>query len=147
MKVRDVMTKHPVYCTAETTLEAAARLMASCDCGALPVLADPEGFPLGIITDRDMAVRGLARGEGPSAHVRECMTMPAITITDDADLDDCIDLLEERQIRRVIVVDDTGRCIGILAQADIATHASKRKAGKLLRYVSQPSATPMSPLY
>ena len=67
------------------------------------------------------------------------MTTPAITVTEETDLDDCIEMLERAQIRRMIVVDDRGRCTGIVAQADIASHTSKRKTGELLRSVSRPS--------
>lgn len=63
--------------------------------------------------------------------------MPVYTVTEDTDLADCIEMLEQRQIRRAVVVDSTGRCIGIIAQADIASHASKRTAGELLQYVSR----------
>src|SRR5687768_6862461 len=103
MKVREVMTQHPICCTPDTTLEAAACLMCDCDCGAIPVVGDLlTKMPVGIITDRDIVVRGVATGRKGNALVRECMTTPAFTITEDADLDDCIELLEQRQIRRVL---------------------------------------------
>lgn len=145
MKVRDAMTRFPATCTPDTTLEAAARLMVSADCGGIPVIGELDEFPIGMITDRDMVVRALALGRGPDVPVRDCMTMPAITVTEETDLDDCIEVLEQRQIRRAIVVDHSGRCSGIIAQADIASHASKRKAGELLREVSQPVVIPSPP--
>jgi len=140
MKIRDVMSEEPTCVTPETSLEACARLMADCDCGALPVVGDLAArFPIGLITDRDIVTRMLAAGKNPLVHTaRDCMTMPAITITDDTNLEDVIDLLEINQIRRVIVVDRDGRTCGIIAQADIASHTSKRKAGELVREVSQP---------
>ncbi len=131
------MTRFPAICTPSTTIQAAARLMVSADCGAIPVTGELDEFPLGIITDRDIAVRGTANGRGPETLVSECMTMPVFTVTEDTDLADCIELLEERQVRRAIVVDTTGRCVGIISQADIASHASKRTAGELLQYVSR----------
>jgi CBS domain-containing protein len=139
MKVIDVMTARPTYCLPDTGLAAVAELMRKCDCGAIPVVGDADGrFPVGMITDRDIVTRALAGGRNPLQLVaRDCMTMPAITITENSDLEECLDLLEERQIRRVIVVDTKGRCSGIVAQADIAAHASKRESGKLLRKVSK----------
>jgi CBS domain-containing protein len=142
MKVRDAMTRSPATCTPTMTIAEAARLMANADCGSLPVLGEDDEFPIGMITDRDIAVRAVAAGRGPETLVGECMSTTAHTITEDARLDDCIELLELRQIRRAIVVDHTGRCVGVIAQADIASHASKRKSGELLRSVSQPSEAP-----
>jgi CBS domain-containing protein len=139
MRVREVMTKSPATCTPQTTIAEAARMMLHADCGALPVVGEDDDFPIGMITDRDIAIRAVAAGRGPDTLVGECMTAPAHTVTEDARLDDCIELLELRQIRRAIVVDRDGRCVGVIAQADIASHASKRKSGELLRNVSQPS--------
>jgi CBS domain-containing protein len=141
MRVRDVMTADPTCCTPDTSLEAVARLMVDCDCGAIPVVGDLAAkFPIGIITDRDIVTRAVAGGKNPlELTARDCMTMPAITMTEDTKLDDCCDLLELNQIRRVIIVDRDGRVCGVVAQADIAAHASKRVAGELVREVSQPT--------
>jgi CBS domain-containing protein len=140
MKVRDLMTRHPICCSPDDSLETAARRMADGDCGAIPVIDEVERFPIGIITDRDIVVRAVATAGTTDLRVRDCMTAPAVTVTEDMDLNDCVSLLEQAQLRRLIVVDRDGRCSGIVAQADIASHASKRKTGELLRYVSQPSA-------
>jgi predicted transcriptional regulator len=114
--------------------------MADGDCGAIPVIDEVERFPIGIITDRDIVVRAVATAGTTELRVRDCMTSPAVTVTEDMDLNDCVSLLEKAQLRRLIVVDRDGRCAGIVAQADVASHASKRKTGELLRYVSRPSA-------
>jgi len=142
MKISDVMTKSPTCATPDTSLTDVATMMIDCDCGAIPVVGDEAArLPLGMITDRDIVVRSVAAGLDPSTMVvRDCMSTPAITIRDDLGLRDAIDLLEEHQIRRAIVVDRLGKCVGIVASADIAAHASKRKAGELLREVSQPWA-------
>lgn len=139
-KVKDVMTRDPVCCTPESPLEAVAQLMKQQDCGALPVVGDlVDRYPIGIITDRDIVIRALADGVNPlGLTARDCMTAPAETVTEDTTLDDCIEVLEERQIRRVIVVDQGGHCTGIVAQADVAIHASKHEAGELLKEVSRP---------
>jgi predicted transcriptional regulator len=69
--------------------------------------------------------------------VRECMTSPVVTVTDDTPLDDCMKLLELSLIRRVVVVDDQGACVGIVALADVALCASKRETGDLVREMSK----------
>lgn len=142
MKIMDVMTKQPSCCTPDASLEAVARMMIDCDCGAIPVVTDLYGrMPIGIITDRDIVVRAVAAGLDPCGmSARDCMTVPAFTVTEDSSVDECIELLEERQIRRAIVVDQVGRCTGIVAQADIAQHTSKRRTGELLQHVSKPTA-------
>lgn len=116
--------------------------MAEQDCGALPVVGDLVGrVPLGIVTDRDIVTRTIAKGRDPMMLlVRDCMTSPALTIVEDARLHECVEMLELSQIRRVIVVDKYGSCSGVVAQADIALHASKRETGDLVREMSKPSA-------
>ncbi|PYQ44361.1 MAG: hypothetical protein DMF77_07360, partial [Acidobacteria bacterium] len=69
----------------------------------------------------------------------DCMTSPPVTVTPEASLSECCDILEAKQIRRVPVVDHTGRCIGMVSQADIARHAPKHEAAEVLKQVSQPS--------
>jgi CBS domain-containing protein len=141
MKVREVMTKDPSCCTPDTSLEAVARLMVECDCGVIPVVGDLGGkFPIGVITDRDIVTRVIAGGKNPlELTARDCMTMPAITVTADTSLQDCCDLLELNQIRRVLIVDRDGHLAGVVAQADVAAHGSRRLAGELVREVSQPT--------
>jgi CBS domain-containing protein len=91
-----------------------------------------------MVTDRDIVVRTIADGLDPlTLTARDCMTTPAVTVSEDQDIGDVVDLLERRQLRRVIVIDATGAISGIVSLADIATHASKRKSGELLREVSQ----------
>ncbi len=139
MKVRDVMTRSPTCATPDARLEAVARMMIQCDCGAIPIVAEESGIPLGMVTDRDIVIRTIADGLDPLVlTARDCMTTPAIVANEDDDLRDLVELAERRQVRRVIVVDSTGVLCGIVSAADIASHASKRKTGELLREVSQP---------
>src|SRR5437899_538638 len=120
MRVRDVMTRAPACCTPDTSIADATRLMVEHDCGALPVVGDLVARkPLGIITDRDIVTRTIAKNHDPmTMTVRDCMTSPAVTIVEDARLYECVQLLELTQIRRVIAVDAGGACSGIVAQAD-----------------------------
>lgn len=140
MKISDVMTKSPQCATADTSLTDIARMMIDCDCGAVPVVGDlATRLPVGMVTDRDIVVRAIAAGLDPATMVaRDVMSTPAITIREDLSLRDAIAMLEDHQIRRAIVVDHLGACAGIVAPADVAAHASKRKAGELLQEVSQP---------
>ncbi|CAN5850372.1 CBS domain-containing protein [soil metagenome] len=141
-KVSKVMTKKPTYCSPRTSLHDVARMMRDADCGAIPVVGE-DTFPIGMITDRDIVLRSVALGKDPASMIAgDCMSAPAITITEDADLDDCIEALELAQIRRVIIVDRKGRTTGIIAQADIASYASKKETGALLRAVSKPEPKP-----
>lgn len=142
MRVRNVMTKDPVCCTPDMSIDTVARMMSSVNCGAIPVVGDlVRRLPIGMVTDRDIVTRVIAMGRDPRGmSVRECMTSPAITIVADTRVHDCVQLLELSQIRRVIVVDDAGACCGIVAQADIARHTSKRETGDLVRELSKPNA-------
>lgn len=139
MKARDVMTKCPTCATPDARIEAIARMMVQADCGAIPIVSAETGLPLGLITDRDIVVRSVADGLDPlGLTARDCMTTPPVCVNEAEDLDDVVDLLERRQIRRAMVIDETGALSGILSLADVAIHASKRKAGELLREVSTP---------
>ncbi len=139
MRVKEIMTAAPATCSEDTPLQEIARTMVGRDCGSVPVVATSGTTLAGIITDRDMVVRAIAEGRNPlTLTARECMTTPAISIREDASLDDCTDLMEAKKIRRVPVVDASGSVIGIVAQADIARCASRKEAGELVRDVSTP---------
>jgi len=140
MKVNEIMTAVPAVCGPDTPLEEVARTMVGRDCGAIPVVSQDSREVAGIITDRDMVVRAVAEGRNPlSLTASSCMTSPVFTIREDASLDDCTDLMESKKVRRVPVVSATGALVGIVAQADIARHASRKEAGELVRDVSAPS--------
>lgn len=140
MKVKEIMTANPAVCTPETRLQDVARTMVGRDCGSVPVVrAQGTRDLVGIITDRDMVVRAIGEGRNPlELTVSACMTSPVITIREDASVDECTDLMEAKKIRRVPVVDASGALAGIVAQADIARHASRKDAGELVRDVSAP---------
>jgi CBS domain-containing protein len=138
MKLTEIMTRNPAVCSEDTAVQEVARTMVSRDCGALPV-ARAGGAPSGIITDRDVVVRAVAAGKNPlTLTARDCMTSPAITIREDASVEECTELMQAKKIRRILVVDSSGALVGIVAQADIARHASRKDAGELVRDVSGP---------
>ena len=142
MKVQEIMTKSPTFCTRDTGLQAAARMMCDSDCGELPVVDGQKTMkPIGVITDRDITCRAVAQGKNPlELKVSDCMSSPAITVTPETDVDECCELLEQHQIRRVPVVDKNGRCCGIVAQADIARRLAPQKTAEVVREVSQAAA-------
>jgi len=138
MKVKEFMTASPATCTEDTPLQDIARTMVGRDCGSVPVVGRDLAL-IGMITDRDIVVRAIAEGRNPlTLTARDCMTRPAIWIREDASLDECTDLMEARKIRRLPVVDASGALAGIVAQADVARHASRKDAGELVRDVSAP---------
>jgi CBS domain-containing protein len=137
-KVSEFMTKQPVCVTPRTPLAQVARLMKECGCGAIPIVGD-DTFPIGIITDRDIVMRAVAEGKDPSTLTAgDIMSTPATTIVENATLGDCREALELGQIRRIIVVDRSGRTTGIVSQADLASHLKKKHAGEMLRAISKP---------
>lgn len=138
MQVREIMTENPACCRRETSMQEAAKLMVDCDCGEIPVIDDNEKL-VGVVTDRDLACRGLAQGKGPDTPVQDVMSRQVVTVTPETDVQDCIDKMERNQIRRVPVVDENGSCCGIVAQADIARRAPERETAEVVREVSQPA--------
>ncbi len=139
---RDVMTPDPACCTPEMPLDQVAKLMVQHDCGEIPVI-DRSNRPVGVITDRDIVCRAVADGKNPMAHTaRECMTEPVITAQASASLEDVVSQMEKHQIRRILVVDESGCCAGIIAQADIARLAREHDVAELVREVSRDTAQP-----
>lgn len=143
MQVKDIMTSDPACCTPDSTLQRAAEMMVEYDCGEIPVVENIASMkPVGVITDRDITCRTVAKGLNPLAMtVSECMTTPCVTVTPDTSLDECCRLMEEKQIRRVPVVDEGGACCGIVALADVARHAGKRDTAEVVKEVSEPSGS------
>lgn len=141
MQVRDIMTENPACCSPETSIREAAKLMADNDCGEIPVL-DQRGQLVGTITDRDIACRCVAEGRSPDTPVREAMSSPVITVTAETSLEDCCRTMEENQIRRVPVVDQSGSCCGIVSQADVALRASRDQTAEIVHEVSEPTREP-----
>ena len=143
MQVKDIMTPDPACCTPDSTLQRAAEMMVEHDCGEIPVVENAASMlPVGVITDRDITCRTVAKGLNPlTMTVSECMTTPCITVMPDMSLDECCRVLEENQIRRVPVVDAGGACCGIVALADIARNAAKRETAEVVKEVSEPSAS------
>ena len=139
---RDIMTRDPACCSPRTTVDEVAKMMVDNDCGEIPVI-DGSNQPIGVVTDRDIVCRLLAAGKNPLDYNAErCMSTPVIAVRESTPLEKCAQIMEESQIRRVPVVDGGGMVCGIVSQADIAKHASRRITAELVRDVSQPATLP-----
>ncbi len=138
---KDVMTPNPKCCSPETPLNEVARLMVDADCGEIPVV-DASNRLIGVVTDRDIVCRVVAKGQNPaSCCAEDAMTKPVVAVPGDTTLAEVLAVMEENQIRRVPVVDASGCCCGIIAQADVAMVARDSDVGELVREVSR-DATP-----
>lgn len=139
MDVIDCMKPSPIACKATDTLSFAATLMKNNDIGFLPVLRR-DGLVEGVITDRDIVCRGIAVGKNPaSSQLLECMSSPPITADVLQDINACIDLMKERQVKRILITSDNGACCGVVSQKDIAQSAPAEVAGEVSRGLTQPS--------
>jgi CBS domain-containing protein len=140
MRVKDIMTPNPACCTADAPAQEAARLMRDHDCGAIPVVED-GGRLVAMVTDRDLTVRLTAEGKGPDTPVREAMTERPTTAVPEDEVETVREVMIREKVRRVPVVDENGRCVGIVAQADIALEdgaASDREVGRIVEAISEP---------
>jgi CBS domain-containing protein len=140
VQVKDVMTEGPTWCTKDTSLTDVARLMVQADCGIIPVVEGNDHKLIGVITDRDIVCRTLADGKDPyQMAAGDCMTVPPLAVPPNADLDAAARLMKEHQVRRVFVQDDSGRCLGVISQADLARSAPDRQTADVIKRVSQPA--------
>ena len=141
-KISEVMTQRPRAVTAQTTVREAARLMDEEDVGSLPVVDEGERL-IGIVTDRDVAVRVVGRGlDSDKTAVGDVDSTDIAVLTPDHDLDDALRLMAKEQVRRVPIVVRENQLVGILAQADVA-HAGKEKAtGEVVEAISRAPGGP-----
>ena len=140
-KVHEVMTDRPRCVTPETPVSEAAQLMKSDDVGSLPIL-DGEQLA-GMVTDRDIVIRAIADGKDPRGMpVREIASREIVTVRADDDLSDALKLMASQQVRRLPVVDDDNRLVGIVAQADIAVAAKEKAVGEMVEEISKSPTGP-----
>lgn len=142
MEVREFMTENPACCTMNTNLQQVAKMFVDFDCGCIPVVDNEKSMtPVGMITDRDICCRVVAEGRNPlEMTAGECMSASVVAVTPEMSLEQCCGIMEDNQVRRVPVVDAHGRCCGMVAQADIAQHASNNKTAEVVKEVSKQTA-------
>jgi CBS domain-containing protein len=140
MQVKEVMTADPACCTPDTPLAEVARMMVDNDCGEIPVVENEDSkIPLGVVTDRDIVCRTVAKDINPlDQTAADCMSTPIVTVTPGTTMEECCRIMEEQQIRRVPVVDAEGACCGIVALADLARQTRREVAAEVVKEVSEP---------
>ena len=134
--IREAMTSNPKTVSGNQTVVDAARIMKQEDAGIVPIV---DGSKLvGVITDRDIAIKVVAEGKDPqSVKVTELASQDLVTVDPQQDLDEALRLMARHQVRRLPVVEEDGRLVGILAQADVARHGDDAKTGEVVEEISK----------
>ena len=134
-QVRDVMTGNPTTCEPSATLVDAAKVIAREDIGSVPIVE--SGRLVGIVTDRDIVVRAVAEGRDvTSTTVKDVASKDLVTVTPDEDLDRALQLMGQRQVRRIPVV-ESDQVVGIVSQADVARAVDEEKTGEVVQQISE----------
>ncbi len=142
----DVMTKNPVYCLPTDTASQAAQLMRDENVGPVPIVESSEmRTVVGIITDRDLALKIVAERRPPDAPLEEVMTRDPLVCRANDYLQSALDAMADGKVRRIPVVDDRDRLVGIISQADVAIRFGiPRTTGQVVEEISMPSPTAYS---
>ena len=141
MKAQDIMAKNPRTVTPETSVREAAQLMKTEDVGMLPVVRSGSKNIVGIVTDRDIAIRHVAAGHSsPECPVSEAMSSNVKTCKTTDSVDEVMKVMGKEQVRRIPIVDERGELVGIVAQADIARQADDKKAERTIEKISEPGS-------
>jgi CBS domain-containing protein len=135
MSIKEVMTSQVKACEPSATVVDAAKLMAQEDVGPIPIVE--EGRLVGIVTDRDIVVKGVAAGKDmTSTTVGDIASRDLVTTTPDADMNEALEMMAVKQVRRLPVVEGD-RLVGIVAQADIARMGQDKKTGEVVEGISR----------
>ena len=135
-KVADVMTGRPRAVTPETPLTEVARMMEAEDVGSLPVVDNDR--LVGIVTDRDIVVRAIAKGKDPTGMPASAIsTRELVTVRPDDDLSDALELMVRHQVRRLAVMGEDERLVGMVSQADVAREAKEKDTGEVVQGISR----------
>jgi CBS domain-containing protein len=135
MQVSQIMTSDPDTAQPQDTLKAIAARMENGDYGSMPIVADNR--LVGVITDRDIAIRAVGRGLGPDTPVSEVMTADPICVAPESDVVEAAEIMQEEQVRRLFVTDDNDRLVGVVALADVALEDDEELSGETLEEISQ----------
>jgi len=136
VRVNECMTREVTIVSPQDTIGEAAKMMAECDAGVLPVGENDR--LVGMITDRDIAVRGVAEGRDPSAKIREVMSAEVRYCFEDDDIEDVLRNMGELQLRRLPVLNHDKRLVGIVSLSDLATGGEAGRAGRALTDIARP---------
>jgi len=145
MKCKDLMTRGPEACVRTDTAARAAQIMKNEDVGPVPIVAGKGDKQLiGIITDRDLALKVVAEGRDPnSVRVEEIMSRDLVSCRPDDDVKRALQYMSERKVRRIPIVDHDGRLVGIISQADAARKLDEMETGEVVGEISEPSRGPI----
>lgn len=141
MKVQDIMTKDPSCVTADATVREAAQVMGREDVGIVPVVdGQSDKHLVGVVTDRDIAIRCVAEGKDGTCRVRDVMsTHDLATCNQNDEVDNVMSAMSLEKVRRIPIVDERGSLVGIVSQADLALKARRGdQTEQTLRSVSEP---------
>jgi len=140
MKIRELMTPDPVCCTPEDSAQKVAKILRDQDIGSVPVVMDQSSRKLvGMITDRDLCCSIVAEGLDPaSTKIDRLFSLNPVTCREGENINNCEQLMQEHQIRRIPIVDGEERCIGIVTQADLALKEGAEKVSKTVAEISKP---------
>jgi CBS domain-containing protein len=141
MRIQDIMTRDPASVTPEATVREAAQIMLREEVGIVPVVAGPgDNRLVGVITDRDIALRCVAEGRDGSCKVRDAMSSGELTTCGQSDdVDALMQAMRTEKVRRIPIVDERGSLLGIVAQADVAIKTDDpQRAGRTVEGISEP---------
>jgi CBS domain-containing protein len=147
MKISEIMSKNPRSVSPDTPVSEAARVMKEEDVGLVPVVervggAETRGRLVGVVTDRDIAIRLVAEGRAADAPVSEVMSGGVKSCNPSDSVEDAMALMGREQVRRLPIVDERGSLVGVVAQADLVRMSGKdRQAEKTVEQISQPGGS------
>jgi CBS domain-containing protein len=133
--IQDAMTSNPTTIETATSAREAAQLMKTKDVGSLPIVQD--GKLVGVVTDRDLTTRVLAEGKDAETQVGQIASKDVVTVDPQQPLEEAARLMAEHQIRRIPVVEEDGKLVGILAQADVAETGHDKLTGETVQQISR----------
>ncbi|HON37440.1 MAG TPA: CBS domain-containing protein [Deltaproteobacteria bacterium] len=142
MQIREIMTPNPEEIPVMESVALAAEKMKKLDVGAIPVYSEDRKNIVGMVTDRDIVTRAIAEHRNPAeTSIRDIMSKDVVTCMEDTDIDEAVQTMKEKKVRRLIVTNARGETVGILSLGDISTKApsSLEKAWEVLEEISEPS--------
>ena len=144
MTISDVMTPNPEFCLVDDTLLDCAQLMAHKDVGLIPICESRDTRRVvGVVTDRDIVVRAVAEDRDPAVvRAGEVMSQRLVTCTEIDDLAQVTQLMEDHQVRRILVIYEYGSLVGVVATADLARNGDRADVAEALEAISAPAPSP-----
>ncbi|WP_131781539.1 CBS domain-containing protein [Legionella gresilensis] len=137
MQVKDIMTSNPQYLFANSTIEEAAKKMQDLDTGFLPIGDKDADKIVGTITDRDIVISAIAQGKNLNSPIRDIMHKGVCYCYEDDDINDACELMQDQQIRRLIVLNKDKRLTGVISLGDISLKCDEETSGETLEAISK----------